>query len=247
MLARPAPSREPDRALVGAERLRRRDRVVAARLGEQLERRAQQRRVVLAGDEIAVPVGGAAGAHERDVGFREAVAGDELANDEREAGRHRVDRNRLALQLLDRRDRRRRDDRDEAAVAAHECEEVGIVGDLRLALPFLVRDDVVDRGERDVGLAVEHRRDEEAGRRRVGELDVQPLRLEQIRCAAPSISAGSSRRRTPAPAASSAAQRAPAHARMRRRTRTPRAQAVDRPSGSFRWRGFREPRMPGLR
>ena len=46
----------------------------------------------------------------------------------------------------------------EAAVAAEEREEIGVVGDLRLALPFLVGDEIVDAGERDVEPAVEQRR-----------------------------------------------------------------------------------------
>ena len=42
-------------------------------------------------------------------------------------------------------------------------EEVGVVGDLRLALPFLIGDEVVDGGERDLEPVVEERGDEVCG------------------------------------------------------------------------------------
>ena len=53
---RPAPPRGADGALVGAERLGGGEHGEAALAREQLERRAQQRRVVLAGKQIAVAV-----------------------------------------------------------------------------------------------------------------------------------------------------------------------------------------------
>ena len=61
----------------------------------------------------------------------------------------------------------------------HEAEQVGVVGNLRFALAFLVGDEVVDECEADVGLAVEQRRDEERRAGRIAELHADAVGLEE--------------------------------------------------------------------
>src|SRR5439155_8654987 len=117
-----------------------------------------------------IPIRGPARAHERNVALGEAVTGYELTDDERIAGRNRIDRDRLSFEAGERLDRRRRDHRRESAVAADEREEVGVVRNLRFALALLVGDQIVDRGGGEIGLAVEQRLHEKRRARRVREL-----------------------------------------------------------------------------
>jgi hypothetical protein len=75
----------------------------------------------------------------------EPGARQQLAQHERKAGGHRVDRQRLALEVGDLVDRGPADQAEQAVVDRQEREQVGVVGDLGLALTLLVRDRVVDR------------------------------------------------------------------------------------------------------
>ena len=175
----PAATNVARSALIGAERLGRREHRVALVPREHLERRAQQRRLVLAGEEIPVPVRGAAGTFVLHVTVAQAVARDDLAQHECRAGRHRVDRQRLALEVGERLDRRLRDDGEKAAVTAHERDQVGIVRDLRLALALLIGDQVVDQRESQVMPSFEQRRDQKPGARRVRDLHRHAVRLEE--------------------------------------------------------------------
>ena len=71
------------------------------------------------------------------------------------------------------------DDGQESAVAAHECEQIRIVGNLRFALPLPIGDDIVENGEREIDAAFEQRVDQERRGRRVGELHAQALGIEE--------------------------------------------------------------------
>ena len=179
MIACPAAARKARGARVRPERFGAREHDEAAIARKQLERRAEQRRVVLSRDQVAVAIGGAAGADECHVGLGQPAADDELAQDKCEAGGHRVDRQRATLETSDVLDARTRHDGKEPAVATHEREQVRIVGDLRLTLSFLISDQVIDRRQRDVEFAVEQRGDQECRGGRVGELHRNAVRFEE--------------------------------------------------------------------
>ena len=177
--ARPRAAHEPAGAEIGAERVGTGENAKAALGGEDVERRPQQRRVERAGDQPRVAQLGRAAAHDADVGLADAVALQQLAQDEREAGVRRVDRDPLAAQVGDRRDRGCGDDAEKPVVDAHHGDEVGIAQRRPVALALLVGDEVVDRGEREVVAAGHQAVDERARARRVRQLDGDVLALEE--------------------------------------------------------------------
>jgi hypothetical protein len=134
---------------------------------------------VLACKQVAITIRRAAGSYIRDIRFGDPVARGDLAQHERGARRHRIDRECLPVEIGESFDARRGDHRQEAAIAPHECEKIRVVGNLRLALAFLVGDEVVDQRQPDVKLALEQRSHEKSGIRRVGELDRHVLRVEE--------------------------------------------------------------------
>src|SRR5205807_3933580 len=76
VLASPASACDAHRALIRAESVRAGEQIEATVLRQQFEWRAKERRIVLARDQLAVSIRGAASAHEIDVGFGKRVAGD---------------------------------------------------------------------------------------------------------------------------------------------------------------------------
>src|SRR5712692_9603829 len=174
MLARPAASRRADQALVMAEHVdgaaQQRE---TFRLRRHLEGREQQRARVLLLHQILEPRQHAAGLDQVVVAVLEAALLQHLLEHEGIARRARIDGQHLALEVGIGLDLRHRDEPQEAVVAAHEGEEVGLDLHLRLALPLLVGDDVVDRGHAEIELAFDEALQLElrAGRRRQMHLD----------------------------------------------------------------------------
>src|SRR4029453_18233263 len=77
------------------------------------------------------------------------------------------------------------DNGQKTVVAAHHHDEVGLARKLRFALAFLVRDEVVDGGERNVEAPGVQPRYQATGGRGVGELHRDAVRLEKslaLRC-----------------------------------------------------------------
>ena len=151
----PAPPRDAGRPLIRPERLGSREHVRRSRTRSSNGTSAGAWHA--AREQVAVTIRRAAGAHVRDVSLGNTIPREDIAHDERVACGHRVDRHGLALEIREAADRGRRRDRREPAVVAEEREEVGLSGIFASPLPFLVSDQVVDAGERDVVATVEER------------------------------------------------------------------------------------------
>jgi hypothetical protein len=124
---------------------------------------------------------------------------------------HRIHRERLALEVGERLDGGRRHHRQEAAVAAHEGEQVGRLGYRGLALPFLIGDEVVDGGERNVVPAIEEAGHQRRGVRRIAQLQDDAVGFEEA------LALSCPERQVPAAVEGDHPQRQQARRRLRRR------------------------------
>src|SRR3989475_5982169 len=177
---RPRAARRADEPLVTAEDV---DRVPetteAGGLGEDLERRDQQRAGVLLLLQRLEALQHASRAHQRVVALPEPAPLQHLAKDEGVAGGERIHRQRLAPELAIARDLGLDDEAQEPVVTPHEGEEIRRARHGRLALPFLVGDDVVDGRHADVELSLDQVGELEHRRGRGRELHLEPVACEE--------------------------------------------------------------------
>ena len=154
--------------------------VIALGFGDQLEGRKQQRGALfflhqrLEALQAAARHGQAIVAAVLEPGLLH-----QLEQDEGIAGGARVDREGLAAEVLDIGDFRHRHQVQETVVAAHDRDQVGFRGGLRLALAFVVGNRVVDRGHGDVELALDGVAELEVGARRGRQVHGDAVLLEE--------------------------------------------------------------------
>ena len=91
----------------------------------------------------------------------------------------RVDRERLAAEVLDVGDFRHGDQVQEPVVAAHDGDQLGFGTGLRLALALVVGDRVVDRGHGDIELALDGVAELKVGARRRRQVHGDAVLLEE--------------------------------------------------------------------
>src|SRR3989442_14901114 len=151
----------------------------AARFGQELEGREQERPRVAFFLESVPPLADTAGSDERVLAPLEATQLQHLAEHEGEARGHGVDRERLAAQIGVGQDLRVHDQSEKPVIASYEGEQVGGGPDRPLAVALLIGDDVVDGGDGDVEIAGDEARELDDRVRRRRERDLQTFAGEE--------------------------------------------------------------------